>query len=100
MKTCTKCKRDLPLSAFRKDRTKRDGLCSWCTSCSVAANRKNRALDPQRYQAILRSWRERNPDYSVDYYRQHREYWEQRRRERPAARISLPLVRNDGKGLE
>ena len=93
MKTCTKCKQTLPLTSFRKDRTKRDGLCSWCTSCAVAANRKKRAAHPEVYRATLRDWRQRNPDYNLIYYSEHKSYWEDRRRANPEERRTYRRTR-------
>ncbi len=33
MKTCTKCKIEKPFEDFGKNRTKKDGLCTWCKDC-------------------------------------------------------------------
>lgn len=33
MKTCPKCKRELPEAEFFKNRSRRDGLQDWCKSC-------------------------------------------------------------------
>jgi len=38
-KKCTKCRRELPLSEFTKDKTRRDGLECWCKSCSNEYNK-------------------------------------------------------------
>ena len=39
MKTCTKCGRELPLSAFGKHRSMKDGLSYWCKECSRKRSR-------------------------------------------------------------
>ncbi len=33
MKTCSKCKTEKDRSAFHRNRSTKDGLCSWCKSC-------------------------------------------------------------------
>ena len=32
-KACSKCKRELPISEFYKDKSKKDGLCNQCKNC-------------------------------------------------------------------
>lgn len=63
LKTCTKCKDEKPVSAFTKDKQKRDGLrpiCKICTNEQI--NAKNRA-NPERNRAKVKAWKERNSDY-------------------------------------
>lgn len=72
MKTCTRCARSLPLTAFQRDtRIKRDGLRSICRECKNGALRTFRAdhadhvreqdrQRPRRRAAWLRDWRRRN----------------------------------------
>ena len=35
MKTCTKCKRELPLTDFHNDKSRKDGLFPWCKQCQI-----------------------------------------------------------------
>ena len=39
-KICSKCKRELPISEFGKNKTTKDGLNSWCKLCSSNYNRE------------------------------------------------------------
>ena len=41
MKTCQKCKINLPISSFHKDRTNPDGLNRWCIDCKRISRFKN-----------------------------------------------------------
>ena len=41
-KKCSKCGRELPLSEFSKDKSKSDGLCSWCKECAAQYRVNNR----------------------------------------------------------
>ena len=38
-KKCTKCRRELPLSEFTKNKSHRDGLQAWCKSCTREYNK-------------------------------------------------------------
>ena len=67
MKTCTKCNQDKDNQAFPKDKSKRDGLHSYCKDCHRACNRAAR-LDPdrvQRMREVSRLWRVNNPERSA-----------------------------------
>ena len=71
-KTCTKCKRSLPLDSFSRDRSKKDGLRSQCRECQKAADRRYREANVEaererkrRYlEANLEGERERKRRYS------------------------------------
>ncbi len=39
MKTCPKCKLEKPFELFGKNRSKKDGLESWCKSCKYSARK-------------------------------------------------------------
>jgi recombination endonuclease VII len=39
MKSCTRCGRALPITAFRRDSRYKDGVMSWCKSCRRAYDR-------------------------------------------------------------
>jgi len=44
MKTCSKCKRELPVGQFHKDKSKSDGLRIYCKKCSSERSKEyNRA---------------------------------------------------------
>ena len=55
MKICNKCKKEKQFIEFYKNKTKKDGLDSWCIEC----NRKN-----------AEKWRKANKDKVNEYYRQ------------------------------
>lgn len=63
MKTCTKCKKELPPTEFHKNNTKKDKLSNVCKSCSNIATRewqeKNREHHnkQQREQKVNRNKR-------------------------------------------
>ncbi len=51
LKVCKNCARELPLSAFNKDATRRDGYCARCREC-LATRFQQQYADPE--------WRERH----------------------------------------
>lgn len=42
MKICVRCKRELPLSVFCKNRKRKDGLDAWCRQCKNAYSKEYR----------------------------------------------------------
>lgn len=68
MKTCTKCKLQVELVRFSKDKHNPDGFKSWCKLCCAAFRKRTnasrsaynalwRANNRQRYNSLLSSWR-------------------------------------------
>jgi hypothetical protein len=48
MKTCTKCRLDLPFEAFHRSRTAKDGLQSQCRECKIARSKTSEAKAVQK----------------------------------------------------
>lgn len=73
-KRCGGCQRDLPRSAFAKNKKNLDGLYTYCRDCSAERRR---------------AWRERNADhvkqYARTYSQEHREQINAKRRGKPAS---------------
>ena len=73
MKICTKCNRLLPLSNFRKDRTKSDGYYSSCKICTSKRDHNAYIKNPKKkYEKVLeyqiktgsiRKYKPYNPKY-------------------------------------
>ena len=81
MKTCTKCGELKRLEEFSRDRSTKDGRCSWCKDCERASGRAYRAQNRERIRA---EYRERHANLSEEereverargreYYAKHRE---------------------------
>jgi hypothetical protein len=62
MKTCTKCKDELPLESFPKDRSRKDGLNNKCRACCLKQWQEWRAKNLERSQQYHREYRARNPE--------------------------------------
>ena len=69
MKQCTKCGKEKPPDAFKRDRAKADGLYPSCKEC-VAAYRQTKADRIREYNAAYRA---ANLDYYLSYNRAY--YW-------------------------
>lgn len=88
MKTCTKCKKTLPLDLFYRNRSAPDGRHSQCAECMKANTRRYMkqhreerrqyqrqyaAKFPERIEESNRKWRERHPDRHQQAHRADRE---------------------------
>ena len=69
MKRCSKCKRELSLSAFSPSRGTKDGLCNYCKECVRAIKRYEGMTKAQ-----IEKERERNHIYSNALIQAHRVY--------------------------
>jgi hypothetical protein len=85
VKRCTKCRALKSLEEFSRDRSTKDGRCSWCKDCERASGKAYYAQNRERIRA---EYRERHANlseeekeverayersYAREYYAQHRE---------------------------
>lgn len=70
MKVCCRCKQELPLEAFGKDKSKQDGLNLKCKQCNRATT--NASL--KKYPETRKAWRKANPDYQKVWHEAHPGY--------------------------
>lgn len=72
VKTCSTCKRSLPLSAFYRDGRNRDGLYSECKTCI----RERRKADAAKRRTAANTRRARDPQTArardAEYYQEHK----------------------------
>lgn len=61
-KRCNRCQRDLPLDAFARDRTRRDGLQNRCRDCQAKAAARYLEAHGERVRARVQSWRATHRD--------------------------------------
>ena len=67
LKVCCSCKEEKPLSAFHKDRSRKDGLRYACKSCQ---NKRKKEYRQKNWDAVAKSkkiWRENNPEKTNAY---------------------------------
>lgn len=83
-KKCSCCKQDLPVSAFGKNKSKKDGLQSYCKTCYKARRddpeakakraaylRQYRKDNAERIKAKQKQWRQNNAEAVKEYYKQY-----------------------------
>src|SRR5262245_23194070 len=51
IKTCTKCNTEKPISDFGKDKSRKDGVFSWCKACTRLNSNQYRA---NNQEAVLK----------------------------------------------
>lgn len=75
MKTCSRCREQLPAESFNKCAARKDGLNNNCKACNRELSREWRAKNPKRARAnSIRSTqklKETNPDYHRDYWKNY-----------------------------
>lgn len=54
MKTCSTCRKPLPLTDYHRDRRRPDGHKSRCKRCPLAPIYAERARNPARYRGYMR----------------------------------------------
>lgn len=86
MKTCTKCKKELPKKRFYKYSQSKDGLDYVCIECSSAASRLN-YRNSKEAQCKKKIWQEKNKER----HNQHVRNYYQRKREKKQAELDAPM---------
>ena len=61
MKVCTKCKVEKELSEFYKDKSKKDGLQSYCKGCNNIGTTAYQKANPDKEKARKAAWKKANP---------------------------------------
>lgn len=56
-KRCSRCGRTLPLTAFYKNRSRRDGVCTYCIECKGQYSRELYAKDPYKFDRQRTAYR-------------------------------------------
>lgn len=72
MKFCPKCKQVLPLEAFNKNQSKKDGLVGYCKTCMAAYGKTYRAKNITKARKWEKAWRDRNRDSCKKADRRHK----------------------------
>ena len=61
-KFCSRCKETKPTNEFHKDKSRKDGLFSYCKSCAKENSRKWKEANKEKEKENVRRWRETNPE--------------------------------------
>jgi hypothetical protein len=96
MKSCSTCKKDLPLELFPVRRASQDGLGYICKPCVVVRSRAWRAKNREAHRASVLAWQKANKDKVNQRSRE----WRIRNAERRAASCRAWNERNRDKRAE
>lgn len=66
-KRCPRCEQDKFFSAFGKDKTKKNGLSSYCLNCAKANRKINYAKNPEKEKKKLNQYYSVNKERSRQY---------------------------------
>lgn len=103
---CTNCKRELPLSSFYKNKTKKNGIDPCCIECrkkkdNTPENKERRRIydatkrDRTKQYAQSRRWKRNNQEwhteYAREYYHKNREAQCEKMRRRRAEDVAFAL---------
>jgi hypothetical protein len=72
-KSCYTCKQLLPLTAFGKKRSAKDGLSYQCIICDRRYFAERRAANPEKARKNNERWRRKNPLYAQEWQSQNME---------------------------
>ena len=89
-KVCKKCKNELSVECFHKNKNSKDGLADWCKECTKQAYIKNREkrlkyqrdyknANVERFKEQQKRYRKKS-DYYKKYEERHKEYLNQYRK--------------------
>ena len=77
MKQCSKCKRWLPESEFRKNKSHKDGLHHWCKECEQQYRQQHK----EHYKQLSKQYRQQHKEHLKQlwkkWYQQHKEHKKQ-----------------------
>lgn len=94
MKTCSKCKLELSIDSFNRDKTKKDGLTSSCKECkrkvdnNYCKNNKDKIKEYKKNYCIINkdkiieyrdSRKEAKREYDFNYKKRRKEIREERK---------------------
>jgi hypothetical protein len=57
-KRCSRCTREMPITAFALDRSKRAGVKAWCRDCDNARSREYYVANREKRIAAIREWQQ------------------------------------------
>jgi 5-methylcytosine-specific restriction endonuclease McrA len=82
MKQCSRCDKIKPLSEFKKNKSRKNGIDSWCKECHRASCRKYIEINRETIREKARKWRKDNGEKKREYDRRWNEANQEKERER------------------
>ena len=62
MKKCCRCKEELPLSVFGRNKSKKDGYQTACKPCKRAYSKERYSKNPDKHKEQCYAWGKNNPE--------------------------------------
>ena len=84
---CIKCKRNLPVSCFNKDKNRKNGLQSWCRDCQNIYNdaysktKVGKLVNIKSTSKWINSHKDEHKEYQHIYHKDKREYLNEKQKE-------------------
>lgn len=75
MKCCSTCNESLPLSSFNKKAQTKDGFSGICRDCVRVISKRDYEKHSEKLKLRANSYREQNPEYNKDYYKENENYF-------------------------
>lgn len=72
-KFCCKCERDLPLSMFYKDKSRKDGLSCYCKECRLAYAKEHHIKVKDKHKEYKKKYWQENKHRFVEQRKKYRE---------------------------
>lgn len=72
-KYCKKCERDLPLSMFYKDKSRKDGLSCYCKECRLKYSKEHHIKVRDKHKEYKKKYWQENKHRFVEQRKQYRE---------------------------
>jgi len=66
-KICCHCKQEKPFNAFNVDRQVKDSRARTCKECRSIERKKLRAVNPEKYDAAKKKWRQENKEFYASW---------------------------------
>ena len=83
-KICSRCKVEVSLDGFSKDRSRSDGYSNWCKVCKSSYNKERYNKNPEKYRVWQRNYQEKNREQcnkaSMKYYYKNKDKINKQRR--------------------
>jgi len=61
-RVCPRCKQDLPINHFGKNKRNKNGLQTYCKPCTSKNSSESHKRNKERYNTYQRKWRSENPE--------------------------------------
>jgi len=98
MKTCPKCKKTKEFSQFCKDKSRLDGLASWCKLCRHALDEKYRAKNKEKKKEYDKKYGRKRYAENKNEIKEYSRKWKAENKDKRKAQYNNRRARIAGNG--